>query len=80
MTALLQEIISLLYGGLTSMATAFGQGMNSIITSLFIDNSSGTMQLSNFGGITIVLAAVALSIGLGRWVLNFVTSLGARNR
>lgn len=62
------------------MATAFGQGMNSIITSLFIDNTGSTMALSNFGGITIVLGAVALSIGLGRWVLNFVTSLGARNR
>ena len=36
--------------------------------------------LSTFGVLVVVFAGISLAIGLSRWVVNFVASLGARNR
>lgn len=73
MTALLTEIINLLTGGLTAMATGLGQGLNSLVTKIFITESG---VISTFGGIIIIFAGIALAVGLSRWVVNFLTSLG----
>lgn len=80
MTALLSEIISLLVGGLTEMATGFGKGLNDLVTNIFIDSTGDSTTLSVFGGVIVIFAAISLAIGLSRWVVNFVGSLGARNR
>lgn len=77
MTDLLAEIVELMTGGLTSMATGIGNGLNSLITNLFVQtSSSGAHSLTTFGAVTIVFAGVALAIGLSRFVVNFVTKLG----
>lgn len=76
MTAILQEIIDLLIGGVSSMATGIGSGLNALVNSIFIDASNDTKKLTTFGGIVIVFAGVSLAIGLSRWVVNFLTSLG----
>ena len=80
MTTILTEIINILVGGLTSFATGFGSGLTALVGAIFIDSSGATPQLSTMGGLIVVFAGVSLAIGLSRWVLDFCTSLGARNR
>lgn len=77
MTAALTQIVTLLVGGLKAMATGLGEGIISFVESLFI---SGEGVLTTFGSLIVIFAGISLAIGLSRWVLNFCTSLGARNR
>lgn len=79
-SALMSEIISILISGITSFATGLGSGITALINALFFDLSGQTPTLSTFGVCVIVFAGVSLAIGLSRWVLNFISSLGARNR
>lgn len=74
----LGDIMSLLTGGLTSIATGIGGGLGNLVKSIFLEvNESGEAQgLSLFGGVIIIFAGVGLAIGLSRWVVNWVTSLG----
>lgn len=77
MSAVLQEIISLLTGGLTGIASGIGSGLTALVKNIFlVEGSGGAMTLSVFGGLIIVFAGVALAVGLCRWVVNWVTSLG----
>ena len=80
MSTVLQEIIHLLVSGITEYATGIGQGLNSLATSIFIDATGDTQKLTVFGGLIAIFAGIGLCVGLSRWVLNFCTSLGARNR
>lgn len=80
MTELLQEIVTLLTAGITQLATGIGSGLKSLVTSIFIEvGTDGAQTLSTFGGIVVVFAGISLAIGLCRWVMSFVTSLGAFN-
>lgn len=79
MTAILQEIVQLLVSGITQFATGFGAGLGELVSAIFIDGTGDTATLSTMGGLIVVFAGISLTIGLSRWVLNFVTSLGARN-
>lgn len=76
MTAVLNEIISLLTAGLTGIATGIGEGLSTMVQSIFLEGSGETQTLSTFGGVIIIFAGVALAIGLSRWVTTFLTSLG----
>ena len=76
MTAVLQEIISLLTSGLSQMAQGIGAGFNAFMSAIFLDTSGTTTALSVTGGIIVVFAAIALSIGLGRLVANYLFGLG----
>lgn len=78
MSAILTEIVSLLVGGITGIATGIGQGVSSLVSNIFIDSTGTTQALSTFGGVVVVFAGVSLAIGLCRWVMNFLTSLGAK--
>lgn len=77
-STVLQEIVNLLLGGLTSMAEGIGTGLGSLVESVFLKvGSAGTVEgLSVFGGLIIVFAGVSLAIGLSRWVVEWVTGLG----
>lgn len=83
MTTILQEIISLLTSGITQLASGIGSGLKALVEAIFLDTTVGengvttVNGLSTFGGVVIVFAAISLAIGLSRWVMNFVTSLGA---
>lgn len=79
MSSVLQEIIQILVSGITQLATGIGSGLKSLVESIFIDTTGTTPALSTFGGVVIVFAGIALAVGLCRWVMMFVTSLGARN-
>lgn len=76
MTAVLQEIITLLTSGLSQMAQGIGSGFNAFMSAIFLETSGNTTALSVTGGIIVVFAAIALSIGLGRLVANYLFGLG----
>ena len=79
MTAVLTEIIGILTGGITGIATGIGNGVSSLVSNIFITTGEGGAQsLSTFGGVVIVFAGISLAVGLCRWVMNFLTSLGAK--
>lgn len=77
---ILQAIIQILVGGITEVGSAIGSGLSSIATSIFLQTVDNTTTLSVFGGLIIVFAGISLAMSLTRWVLNFLTSMGRRNR
>lgn len=79
MTDVLQEIITILTGGISQLATGIGQGLADLVGSIFIETGADGNKLTVFGGVVIVFAGIALAIGLCRWVMSFVTSLGSFN-
>lgn len=78
MSAVLQEIITLLTSGLAQMGTAIGGALQTMVGAIFLETDTGTgaQSLSVFGGLIIVFAGIALAVGLCRWVTNWLTSLG----
>lgn len=80
MTTIVTEIISILTSGISGIATGIGGGLTDLVQAIFVEvGEGGAMTLSTFGGLVVVFAGVSLAIGLSRWVVNWVTSLGASN-
>ena len=83
-TQIMQSIIEILVGGITQVAQGIGSGLSTLAQSVFLQTTgtgeSATTTISTFGVLIVVFAGISLSIGLSRWVVNFVASLGARNR
>lgn len=77
---ILQAIIEILVGGITGIGQAIGSGLSTLATSIFLQTTGDTTTLSVFGGLIIVFAGISLAMSLTRWVLNYLTSLGRRNR
>lgn len=80
MQAILTAIIELLTGGITGVASGIGQGLSTLATEIFLVKTGETQTLSVFGSLIIIFAGISLALALCRWMVNFVTSLGARNR
>lgn len=78
MTEILKQIIEILVAGITGIASGVGSGLTTLAQSIFIGTEPGTLTV--FGGLVVVFAGISLAIGLCRWVVDWVTSLGARNR
>ena len=79
MTTILSEIISILVAGISGLATGIGEGLSSLVSSIFLTGTGENLALSTFGGLIVVFAGISLAIGLSKWVVNWVTSLGASN-
>lgn len=79
MSTVLTEIIDILYSGITGVAQGVGEGLSTLVTSIFLDGTGDAKTLSVFGGLVVCFAGISLAIGLSRWVVNWVTSLGASN-
>ena len=77
MTAILKQIIDILIAGITGIAGGIGSGLTTLAQSIFLGTEACT--LSVFGGLVIVFAGISLALGLCRWVVNWITSLGSRN-
>lgn len=77
---IMKEIIQILVSGITSVAEGIGGGLSSLATSIFLTTTESGQVLSVFGILIVVFAGISLAVGLCRWVVNFITSLGARNR
>lgn len=78
-TELLGAILELLFGAFTETGTAMGGALSNFASAIFVSTGT-TAAISVFGSLIVIFAAISLSLGLFRWVLNFLTSLGARNR
>lgn len=70
------QIIHILVSGLTEMATGIGGGLNNLAQSIFLVQSGEKWILSQFGELIIAFGAVALAVGLSRFVVNWLTSFG----
>ena len=80
MDVIVTSIISILTSGITGMATGIGGGLGSLVESIFLQmGEAGAVEgLSTFGNVIVIFAAVSLAVGLSKWVVNWVTSLGAK--
>lgn len=80
---IMQAVVEILVGGISGVATGIGEGLSTLATSIFLQTSGtgaeATTSLSTFGVLIVVFAGISLAVGLCRWVVNFVSSLGARN-
>lgn len=85
-TAIVSSIVEILVSGITGIATGIGSGLTQLVKSIFFvtttsgDGGASTTTLSTFGIMIVVFAGISLAIGLSRWVLQFLTSLGSRNK
>lgn len=79
MTAVLNEIVSILVGGISGLAQGIGSGLNEMAQALFIDGTGDSQKLSMFGGIVAIFGGIALAVGLTTLVTKWIMSLGARN-
>lgn len=74
------QIIEILVAGFTEMAEGIGGGLNSLAKSIFLEQSgegaTATLGLSTFGQLIVAFGAVALAIGLSKFVVNWLTSFG----
>lgn len=77
MGAVLTEIIELLTGGLTAMATGIGGGLQALVTSIFLDGTGENASLSVFGAIIVIFAGISLAVGLSKFITGWVSRLGA---
>ena len=81
---LMSDIIKILVGAIKEFATGIGEGLSSLVQSIFLvttgTGEAAATTLSVFGIVILIFAGVSLAVGLSRWVVNFITSLGARNR
>lgn len=79
MTSVLEEIIAILTGGITGMASGIGTGIQALVTDLFL-TGAGTQadpyKLSIFGGVVAIFGGIALCVGLSKLVFLWICSLG----
>lgn len=62
MTAVLTELIGLIVGGLSAMATGIGGGLNDLVTNIFIDGTGDAQKLTVFGGTIGIFAGISLAV------------------
>lgn len=79
-TEVVTNIVQIMVSAITGIAEGVGTGFSTLIDNIFFTTTGDVQSLSVFGIMIIVFAAISLGIGLCRWVVNFLTSLGARNR
>lgn len=70
--AILADIISLLTGSITGIATAIGSGLSTLVSSILIQSGG----LSTFGAFMFIFMGLSLAIGLSKFVLNWCLNLG----
>ena len=75
-TAILSEMISLLVGAITGIAEGVGSGLSTLAQSIFLQGSGDAQTLSVFGIFCLIFMGISLSIGLCRWVVSWLTSMG----
>lgn len=82
MSAVLTELISLLTGGISGIATGIGAGLSTLVQEIFLDGAGTTESpytLSIFGGVIAIFGGISLAIGLSRLIFNWISSLGGSN-
>ena len=80
---IMQEIITIMTSGIVEFAQKLGQGISALVKSVFLETigegASATTQISTFGVLVLVFAGIALTIGLSRLLVSWISTLGGRN-
>lgn len=79
MQGVLTEIINLLVGSISGIASGIGQGLQSLVTAIFLTGQgtdASPYALSVYSALIIVFASVALAVSLSRFIVNWLSSLG----
>ena len=77
MNGVLQEFTSTLVGGITSIASGIGSGVNQYVEDLFFKMNGDVVDgLSTFGGTVAIFGGVALAVGLTTLIFNWIRSIG----
>lgn len=76
MSSVLTEIINLLTAGISGIASGIGSGLQSLVSNIFLETGQNGTTLSTFGGVIVIFGAIALAIGLSRFIVNWLTSWG----
>ena len=82
MSTALSEFIQLLVDGISGIASGVGQGLQDLVTKVFLTTDATTHAvtgLSAFGGVIAIFGGISLAIGLCTLVVKWVMSIGARN-
>lgn len=79
MGSVVNEIITILTSGLTSMATGIGNGLKELTSNVFLETVGETTKLSTFGSVVCIFAGISLAVGLSTLIVKWIMSLGARN-
>lgn len=77
---LVSSILEIITSGFVEVGTQMGAGIGAMVNGLIYDTTGDTQTLSAFAVVALALIAVSLALSLFRWVLNFFTSMGQRNR
>lgn len=72
------QLIQILLSGIGEMATGIGGGLNDLVTNIFTTTTGDTTTISIVAAVTACFGGIALAVGLGRKVVGWVMSLGAR--
>ena len=80
MDGILTEMIDLITGSIVGIGEGIGGGLSALAQSVFLTGTGAEQGLSTMGSLILIFAGISLAFGLTRWVLNFVSSLGARDR
>lgn len=78
MGEVLNEFVTTLVGGISSIASGIGEGVNSYVQDLFLTvGTDGTITgLSTFGGVVAVFGGISLAVGLTTLIFNWVRNIG----
>lgn len=77
MNGVLSEFTSTLVGGITSIASGIGEGVNQYVEDLFFRMNGDVIEgLSTFGGTVAIFGGVALAVGLTTLIFNWIRSIG----
>lgn len=74
--AILEEVITILVGGITGIAQGVGAGLSTLATAIFLTGDGEAQTISVFGTLIVVFAGVALAINLSKFVVNWLASFG----
>lgn len=79
--ACLQDMMSLLTGGIRGIAPAIGGGLKDLVTEVFLETGAdGQVQgISVVAGVACCFGGIALCVGLSSRVVAWVTNLGGGN-
>lgn len=78
--AILTQIIEILVGGITGVASGIGSGLSTLVQDIMVSGQGTTESpyaLTTFGIIVVVFAGIGLALGLCRLIVHWVTTLGA---
>lgn len=75
-SAIISEMLQILTGAISQMATAIGSGVSDFVTNIFFTGTGDQQSLSTFAVITLIFSSIALAISLGRLILHWISTLG----